>query len=47
MHVPSLKMLINQNQDCLGCRDCKGLCRAVIELAFLPETVLHRSATTS
>lgn len=33
--------------NCLGCQDCKGLCRAIIELAFLPETVLHRSAAAS
>lgn len=45
MHVPTLKTLTKQTQDCLGCRDCKGVCRAVIELAILPETVLHRSVT--
>ena len=33
--------------NCLGCQDCKGLCRAVIELAFLPETVLHRPVQAS
>jgi hypothetical protein len=26
--------------NCIGCRDCKGLCQALLELAFLPETVL-------
>ncbi|XDA99131.1 hypothetical protein AB1M95_04275 [Sulfitobacter sp. LCG007] len=29
--------------DCLGCRDCKGTCRDVIELSVVPDTVLHRS----
>ena len=30
--------------NCLGCRDCAGLCRALLELAFLPETVLKPHA---
>lgn len=29
--------------NCLGCQDCKGLCRAVIDLAFVPETILKRA----
>ena len=34
----------NTNRNCLGCADCKGLCRAIVELASLPEMVLHRSS---
>lgn len=33
-------------QNCLGCDDCKGLCRDIFELAFLPETVLQRFAAS-
>jgi hypothetical protein len=30
---------------CLGCRDCMGLCRAIIELVGVPEAVLaHQHA---
>ncbi len=27
--------------DCLGCADCKGFCQDLLDLAFLPETVLR------
>lgn len=27
---------------CVGCRDCQGLCRALIEALTVPETVLRR-----
>ncbi|WP_159975578.1 hypothetical protein [Roseobacter cerasinus] len=27
--------------NCIGCTDCKGLCRAIVEMALLPETVLR------
>lgn len=30
--------------DCLGCADCKGLCRDLLDLALLPETVLRPTA---
>lgn len=32
--------------NCLGCADCKGLCRDLYELTFIPELVLHRSAAS-
>ncbi len=32
--------------NCIGCRDCKGLCRELVELAFLPETVLRVSTAS-
>jgi hypothetical protein len=28
-------------RPCLGCRDCRGLCRDVLELSTLPDVVLH------
>lgn len=28
-------------KECLGCADCKGICHDLLELAFLPETVLR------
>jgi hypothetical protein len=39
---PDLKMnTLPAGADCLGCKDCKGLCRALLDMAVLPETVLH------
>jgi hypothetical protein len=35
-HVP--------NPVCLGCAECKGFCRALMELASLPETILAHPA---
>ena len=26
--------------QCIGCADCTGMCHALMDLAFLPETVL-------
>ncbi|MDW4497283.1 hypothetical protein R5H30_04765 [Sulfitobacter sp. D35] len=31
--------------DCLGCVDCKGYCRDILEMTFVPDQVLHRSDT--
>lgn len=28
--------------QCLGCKDCQGLCRQLLEMATLPQVVLHR-----
>jgi hypothetical protein len=25
---------------CIGCRDCKGLCQALVDLALLPDVIL-------
>ncbi|MBV7394030.1 hypothetical protein [Mameliella sediminis] len=27
---------------CIGCEDCRGLCRALIDAIAVPEAVLHR-----
>ncbi len=34
-------------RDCLGCRDCTGLCWSVIELHRIPDAVLHPPRTPS
>ena len=46
MTKPAAKQPVGTTQ-CLGCRDCKGLCRAVIDLAVVPETVLHRTGSAA
>ncbi len=28
---------------CIGCKDCKGMCSALLDMIFVPDTVLHRS----
>lgn len=43
MQTPPVKTPALARQNCLGCSDCKGLCRDIVELAFLPETVLQKS----
>jgi hypothetical protein len=34
----------NARANCLGCTDCAGMCRDVIDLLLVPQMVLHRSA---
>lgn len=28
---------------CIGCKDCKGMCAALLDMISVPDTVLHRS----
>lgn len=30
---------------CIGCKDCRGLCPALIEVLALPEAILARGAS--
>jgi len=30
-------------KDCLGCTDCRGACRAYLELIALPQAILHKA----
>lgn len=32
--------------NCIGCTDCKGLCRDIVDLAVLPETFLRRATAS-
>jgi hypothetical protein len=34
--------LARLNAPCVGCADCRGLCRALIEVLVLPDLILHR-----
>ena len=34
--------LARLNAPCVGCADCRGLCRALIEAMVLPDLILHR-----
>ena len=46
MQTQSPKTPAIPSPNCLGCADCKGMCRDVFELAVVPETVLRRSAAS-
>ncbi|MBW4709315.1 hypothetical protein KX928_16100 [Roseobacter sp. YSTF-M11] len=46
MKTPTAKTPQTPRPNCIGCTDCQGLCREIVDLAFLPETVLHRSAAS-
>lgn len=42
-HLDALAAELNALQGpCVGCRDCAGLCPALIEALFVPELVLGR-----
>lgn len=43
MRLTQEKGTVKALGNCIGCRDCKGLCLALAELAFLPEVVLKKS----
>jgi formate hydrogenlyase subunit 6/NADH:ubiquinone oxidoreductase subunit I len=34
------KKAVGPRGNCIGCQDCTGLCQAVMEMAWVPETVL-------
>jgi hypothetical protein len=34
--------LARLNAPCVGCADCRGLCRALIEAMVLPDLILNR-----
>ena len=34
--------LLTMTTPCVGCPDCRGLCDTLLELLWLPETVLNR-----
>ncbi len=46
MQAKTMKTPVMLQQNCLGCPDCKGICRELYELAFLPNLVLQRSAAS-
>ncbi|WVX50586.1 hypothetical protein ROLI_036840 [Roseobacter fucihabitans] len=46
MQTSTQKTPVTPKQNCLGCTDCKGICRELYELAFLPGVVLQRSAAS-
>lgn len=33
----------NTDGTCIGCKDCTGLCKALIDVLVVPETVLGRN----
>lgn len=33
--------LAQLNTPCVGCADCRGLCRALIDALVLPDLILH------
>lgn len=42
--VPTSKQNTDPTQrGCIGCADCTGMCHALLDLAFLPETLLKRT----
>jgi formate hydrogenlyase subunit 6/NADH:ubiquinone oxidoreductase subunit I len=47
-HAPRVSAL---SQDlisvgpCIGCKDCRGLCPALMEMIALPEAILSRGAS--
>lgn len=43
--MPSPAPLPSAPRDCLGCRHCTGLCWSVVELARIPDAVLHPPRT--
>jgi ferredoxin len=47
MHTPNPKTTLKSatltRQACIGCADCAGLCKELLELVFVPDSVLHRS----
>ncbi|MGZ2259184.1 hypothetical protein [Roseobacter sp. A03A-229] len=46
MQTPTAKSPTMPSSNCIGCTDCKGMCRDIVELALLPETVLRRPAAS-
>lgn len=46
MQTQTAKMPATPSLNCIGCTDCKGICRDIVELAFLPETVLRGSTAS-
>lgn len=49
MHTPvhnSQKAQTTPRPNCLDCVNCTGICRDVIDMVYVPQTVLHRSAVT-
>lgn len=47
MQIEAKTNTLPTRTDCLGCSDCKGLCRELLDLALLPETVLRPTARGS
>lgn len=41
MQTDAKNYTLPSGNDCLGCSNCKGLCRDLLDLALLPETVLR------
>ena len=40
---PVQSPVIDMTGACVGCRDCKGMCQAVMDLFTFPDTVLNRT----
>jgi hypothetical protein len=36
--------IAGMSTPCVGCRNCRGLCRELIEAIILPEMILNRGA---
>lgn len=46
MQMQNATTTAQARKECIGCVDCKGLCRDLLDLAFLPQMVLKGSAAT-
>ncbi|WP_299502199.1 hypothetical protein [uncultured Roseobacter sp.] len=46
MQTQTAKTYATPKLNCLGCTDCKGLCREIYDLAFIPDVVLQRSSAS-
>ncbi|CUH64028.1 hypothetical protein TG4357_01025 [Thalassovita gelatinovora] len=48
-HAPRTTALGQQltqlNGPCIGCSECQGLCRVLIDMVTIPDILLHRETT--
>lgn len=50
MHTPvqnTQKAQMSPRANCLDCVNCTGICRDLIDMVHVPQTVLHRSNATA